>query len=77
MHMQRDLEAGEQVGLQLAEGMELFCASGLLRVTATAPWIAEWPQARVLATGQGWRAGQPTRLTVQAEQASRYIVEQR
>lgn len=53
MHMQRDLEAGEQVGLQLAEGMELFCASGLLRVTATAPWIAEGPPARVLATGQG------------------------
>ena len=77
MHKHRNLEPGEQVGLHLAEGAELFCAHGLLRVTVATPWMADAAQARLLAAGQGWRAGQPTRITVQAEEASRYIVGQR
>lgn len=77
MHKQRNLEPGEQVGLHLAEGAELFCARGLLRVTATTPWMADAAHARILAAGQGWRASQSTRITVQAEQPSRYIVGQR
>lgn len=75
MPVDRILETGEQIGLHLAEGAELFCAHGLLHVTTATPWLGA--QARVLATGQGWRASQPTRITVQAEQPSRYIVGQR
>jgi hypothetical protein len=72
-----ELEHGQQLGLQLDEGMEVFCARGRLRIVAAAPWITGHPQGRLLATGQGWRAGHATRITLQAERPSRYIIGQR
>ena len=63
------LQAGEELGLHLEAGAEIFCAAGVLRLQA-----ADGMGPRVLQTGQAWRAFQPTWLGVQALQAGRFRV---
>lgn len=52
------LGPGQELSLPLAEGSELFCRHGPLRLAIHPLDAAGAPQALVLYPGQGWRAPQ-------------------
>lgn len=52
------LGPGQELSLPLAEGSELFCRHGPLRLAIRPLDAAGAPQALVLYPGQGWRAPQ-------------------
>lgn len=62
------IRAGTELDLPLAEGSELFCRQGGLRLTVSpSAWEAGMaPAAIVLSPGQGWRADADLRLRISA-----------
>lgn len=62
------IRTGTELDLPLAEGSELFCREGALRLTAAPQaWAYGMPPVTiVLFPGQGWRAGETMHLRVSA-----------
>jgi hypothetical protein len=70
----RHLGTGQELGLSLGAGHEIYCASGRLHLLAVHPWLGAALPARVLLAGQGWRSHDASRVTVRAQQPSRVRV---
>jgi hypothetical protein len=66
-----ELEMGQEVGMLLGAGHEVYCARGRLRLLSIQPGPGG---GALLATGQGWRCGCATRITLRAEEPSRWRV---
>ena len=66
----RLLQRGGEAVIALAEGAELFCASGVLWVTP----LQLSQASRALAAGQGWRASESMLVKLTAAQQARYTL---